>query len=126
MKNDLGDRECVACVVYILRFTPALRSYTVFRLDYLVLSRFRWVKRDSYLPVGSQNLKACTRAKLRYDPVELDPEEMCRMAAEQPQVRLFCFFFFISSTYMTDRLHRERLFFYHRKRKLKKNLSFIA
>ena len=47
---------------------------------------FNWVKRDSYLPVGSQNLKAVAKAKLRYDPVELDPEEMCRMAAEQPQV----------------------------------------
>ena len=47
---------------------------------------FCWVKRDSYLPVGSQNLKAVAKAKLRYDPVELDPEEMCRMAAEQPQV----------------------------------------
>ena len=46
----------------------------------------RWVKRDSYLPVGSQNLKATAKAKLRYDPIELDPEEMCRMAAEQPQV----------------------------------------
>lgn len=45
----------------------------------------RWVKRDSYLPVGSQNLKATTRAKLRYDPVELDPEDMCRMACEDPQ-----------------------------------------
>ncbi|XP_063895802.1 DNA polymerase epsilon catalytic subunit 1 [Helicoverpa armigera] len=45
-----------------------------------------WVKRDSYLPVGSQGLKAVAKAKLRYDPVELDPEEMCRMAAEQPQV----------------------------------------
>jgi len=43
------------------------------------------VKRDSYLPVGSQNLKATTRAKLRYDPVELDPEDMCRMACEDPQ-----------------------------------------
>ena len=49
---------------------------------------FRWVKRDSYLPVGSQNLKATTKAKLRYDPVELDPEEMCRMACEDPQVIL--------------------------------------
>ena len=48
---------------------------------------FRWVKRDSYLPVGSQGLKAVAKAKLRYDPVELDPEEMCRMASEQPQVR---------------------------------------
>ena len=46
---------------------------------------YRWVKRDSYLPVGSQNLKATTRAKLRYDPVELDPEDMCRMACEDPQ-----------------------------------------
>ncbi|XP_031425753.1 DNA polymerase epsilon catalytic subunit A-like [Clupea harengus] len=45
----------------------------------------RWVKRDSYLPVGSHNLKAAAKAKLSYDPVELDPEEMCRMATEQPQ-----------------------------------------
>ncbi|KAJ8035463.1 DNA polymerase epsilon catalytic subunit A [Holothuria leucospilota] len=50
------------------------------------MDAFRWVKRDSYLPVGSQNLKAATKAKLRYDPIELDPEEMCRMASEQPQV----------------------------------------
>lgn len=47
---------------------------------------FSWVKRDSYLPVGSQNLKAVAKAKLRYDPVELDPEDMCRLACEQPQV----------------------------------------
>ncbi|XP_051165586.1 DNA polymerase epsilon catalytic subunit 1 [Leptopilina boulardi] len=45
-----------------------------------------WVKRDSYLPVGSQNLKAVAKAKLRYDPVELDPEEMCRLASEEPTV----------------------------------------
>ncbi|KAK6638721.1 hypothetical protein RUM43_006988 [Polyplax serrata] len=45
-----------------------------------------WVKRDSYLPVGSHNLKAVAKAKLRYDPVELDPEDMCRLAAEEPQV----------------------------------------
>ncbi|XP_035733285.1 DNA polymerase epsilon catalytic subunit 1-like isoform X2 [Vespa mandarinia] len=44
-----------------------------------------WVRRDSYLPVGSQGLKAVTKAKLRYDPVELDPEEMCRLAVEEPQ-----------------------------------------
>ncbi|KAK2103047.1 hypothetical protein P7K49_020714, partial [Saguinus oedipus] len=44
-----------------------------------------WVKRDSYLPVGSHNLKAAAKAKLGYDPVELDPEDMCRMATEQPQ-----------------------------------------
>ncbi|KAJ8673754.1 hypothetical protein QAD02_005016 [Eretmocerus hayati] len=45
-----------------------------------------WVKRDSYLPVGSQSLKAVAKAKLRYDPVEIDPEDMCRLAAEQPEV----------------------------------------
>lgn len=45
-----------------------------------------WVKRDSYLPVGSHGLKAVAKAKLRYDPVELDPEDMCKMAVEQPQV----------------------------------------
>lgn len=47
---------------------------------------YSWVKRDSYLPVGSQNLKAVAKAKLRYDPVELDPEDMCRLACEQPQI----------------------------------------
>jgi len=34
---------------------------------------FRWVKRDSYLPQGSQGLKAVTTAKLGYDPIELGP-----------------------------------------------------
>jgi DNA polymerase epsilon subunit 1 len=30
----------------------------------------KWVKRDSYLPQGSQGLKAVTTAKLGYDPIE--------------------------------------------------------
>ncbi|KAG5221120.1 DNA polymerase epsilon catalytic [Salix suchowensis] len=66
---------------------------------------FRWVKRDSYLPQGSQGLKAVTTAKLGYNPIELDPELMTplvlstcivsypfltfgldRYATEQPQV----------------------------------------
>ena len=38
----------------------------------------KWVKRDSYLPQGSQGLKAVTTAKLGYDPIELDPEVMTR------------------------------------------------
>lgn len=46
---------------------------------------FRWVKRDSYLPMGSQGLKAVAHAKLGYDPVELDPEEMTPLAYENPQ-----------------------------------------
>ena len=37
---------------------------------------FRWVQRDSYLPQGSQGLKAVTVAKLGYNPIELDPELM--------------------------------------------------
>ncbi|PAV80405.1 hypothetical protein WR25_03570 [Diploscapter pachys] len=49
------------------------------------MDAFRWVQRDSYLPVGSQNLKAVAKAKLRYDPVEVDPEKMCTMAREEPQ-----------------------------------------
>jgi hypothetical protein len=39
-------------------------------------SSYRWVKRDSYLPQGSQGLKAVTVAKLGYNPIELDPELM--------------------------------------------------
>lgn len=45
---------------------------------------FCWVKRDSYLPQGSQGLKAVTAAKLSYNPMELDPEDMTRFASERP------------------------------------------
>ncbi len=48
---------------------------------------FCWVQRDSYLPQGSQGLKAVTRTKLKYDPVELDPEKMTPYAREKPQVK---------------------------------------
>ncbi|KAJ2994653.1 DNA polymerase epsilon catalytic subunit [Globomyces sp. JEL0801] len=47
---------------------------------------FYWVKRDSYLPQGSQGLKAVATYKLGYNPVELDPEDMTRYAAEKPQI----------------------------------------
>ncbi|RIB08013.1 hypothetical protein C2G38_2112181 [Gigaspora rosea] len=43
-----------------------------------------WVKRDSYLPVGSQGLKNVTHAKLGYNPDELDPEVMTKLAYEDP------------------------------------------
>lgn len=46
---------------------------------------FRWVKRDSYLPQGSQGLKAVTTAKLGYNPIEIDPELMTPYAMEKPQ-----------------------------------------
>jgi len=48
------------------------------------LDAFHWVQRDSYLPQGSQGLKAVTKYKLGYDPVEVDPEDMVRYAQEQP------------------------------------------
>lgn len=46
---------------------------------------FRWVKRDSYLPQGSQGLKAVTTVKLGYNPTELDPELMTPYAYQRPQ-----------------------------------------
>lgn len=49
------------------------------------LDAFKWVVRDSYLPAGSQGLKAVTKAKLGYNPVEVDPEDMVRFALEKPQ-----------------------------------------
>ncbi|GAU25117.1 hypothetical protein TSUD_274060 [Trifolium subterraneum] len=50
------------------------------------LDCFAWVKRDSYLPQGSQGLKAVTKAKLGYDPEEVNPEDMVRFAKEKPQM----------------------------------------
>ncbi|KAJ3012895.1 DNA polymerase epsilon catalytic subunit [Thoreauomyces humboldtii] len=50
------------------------------------MDAFCWVKRDSYLPQGSQGLKAVTTAKLGYNPMELDPEDMTRFASEEPQI----------------------------------------
>ena len=48
------------------------------------LDAFCWVQRDSYLPQGNQGLKAVTKYKLGYDPVEVDPEDMVRFAREKP------------------------------------------
>ncbi|KAH3743851.1 DNA polymerase epsilon catalytic subunit A [Pelomyxa schiedti] len=48
------------------------------------LDCFCWVQRDSYLPHGSHGLKAVTKAKLGFDPLELDPEDMTRLASEEP------------------------------------------
>ena len=50
------------------------------------IDAIHWVKRDSYLPAGSHGLKAVCRAKLGYDPLEIDPEQMTRFALEQPQL----------------------------------------
>ncbi|OQS07825.1 DNA polymerase epsilon catalytic subunit [Thraustotheca clavata] len=48
------------------------------------MDAFCWVKRDSYLPQGSQGLKAVTKYKLGYDPVEVDPEDMTTLAMNEP------------------------------------------
>ena len=48
------------------------------------LDAFHWVQRDSYLPQGAQGLKAVTKYKLGYDPVEVDPEDMVSFAQERP------------------------------------------
>jgi DNA polymerase epsilon subunit 1 len=50
------------------------------------MDAYKWVQRDSYLPHGSHGLKAVTKAKLGYDPVEIDPEDMVRFALEKPQL----------------------------------------
>lgn len=71
--------------IYLSKEQKCLNCVCNFQ-SYFCFNYSSWVKRDSYLPVGSQNLKAVAKAKLRYDPVELDPEDMCRMAVEQPQV----------------------------------------
>jgi DNA polymerase epsilon subunit 1 len=49
------------------------------------LDCFCWVERDSYLPQGSHGLKSVTKSKLKYDPVEVDPEEMVPLARSNPQ-----------------------------------------
>lgn len=49
------------------------------------MDAFKWVKRDSYLPAGSHGLKAVTAIKLSYSPLEVDPEDMLRLARQDPQ-----------------------------------------
>ena len=46
---------------------------------------YAWVQRDSYLPQGAQGLKMVTKYKLKYDPVELDPEDIAPFARTNPQ-----------------------------------------
>jgi hypothetical protein len=75
------------------------------------MDAFKWVKRDSYLPQGSQGLKAVTKAKLGYDPLELDPEDMVPLASRDPRKlvpllfvpRLWCY----AANDMLDRPHTQ-------------------
>ena len=49
------------------------------------LDCYHWVKRDAYLPQGSHGLKKVTKAKLGYNPIEVDPEMMVPLARSDPQ-----------------------------------------
>lgn len=49
------------------------------------LDCYYWVDRDSYLPQGSHGLKAVCKAKLGYNPIEIDPELMVPLARNDPQ-----------------------------------------
>ena len=71
MRTEIGVSKESRSEVYVGRFVVNIDCYS-------------WVSRDSYLPQGSQNLKAVTRKKLAYNPVELDPEEMLPFAHSRP------------------------------------------
>ena len=62
-----------------------------------------WVERDSYLPQGSHGLKAVTREKLGYEPIEVDPEKMVQSARETP--KQFCAYS-VSDALATYHLYR--------------------
>ncbi|VFQ71569.1 unnamed protein product [Cuscuta campestris] len=47
---------------------------------------FAWAKHDSYLPPGCHGLKAVTKAKLGYDPLEVNPEDLVCFSKEIPQM----------------------------------------
>jgi len=66
-------------------FSKDDRSAAILSRSAVHMDCLHWVNRDSYLPQGSRGLKAVTKAKLGYDPVEVDPEDMVRLAAETPQ-----------------------------------------
>jgi len=72
----LAGCYCCESCCGLMVFKLLLTHNNLFSLTFQTVHR--WVKRDSYLPVGSHNLKAAAKAKLRYDPVELDPEDLCR------------------------------------------------
>ena len=49
------------------------------------LDCYYWVDRDAFLPQGSRGLKAVTRAKLKYEPIEVDPEDMVDLGKNETQ-----------------------------------------
>ncbi|GAW81728.1 DNA polymerase epsilon, catalytic subunit a [Plasmodium gonderi] len=51
----------------------------------LNIDAYKWVERDSYLPNGSRTLKSVCKIKLKYNPTEVDPEQMVPIARKNPQ-----------------------------------------
>lgn len=72
MREEIGVSKDGRTEVYVGRFVVNIDCYS-------------WVSRDSYLPQGSQGLKAVVRKKLKYNPVELDPELMLPYAQSHPE-----------------------------------------
>lgn len=63
-----------------------LQTIEYYECSYILhLDCYKWVKRDSYLPMNNQGLKDVTRIKLGYFPDDIDPEDMVRLASEDPQ-----------------------------------------
>lgn len=79
----IASGRCLVTIDHEISLTDRSTSYA-----------YRWVKRDSYLPQGSQGLKAVTVAKLGYNPIELDPELMT------PYVSMSCCY--VSLAWSTD------------------------
>ncbi|KAI3381274.1 hypothetical protein SNEBB_003666 [Seison nebaliae] len=79
--NGMSMKDEIGFIQFKQRTFSSYLCRSAIHLDCLC-----WVKRDSYLPVGSQGLKAVAKEKLKYNPEELDPELMCQMAMEQPKV----------------------------------------
>ncbi len=54
------------------------------QVAFMHMDCFYWVQRDAFLPHGSHGLKAVTKKKLGFNPIEVDPEEMLNMARNDP------------------------------------------
>ncbi|MES1919714.1 DNA polymerase epsilon catalytic subunit, variant 2, partial [Bonamia ostreae] len=68
------EKRCLVHDFNLFAEIGVFRSKKTFRGKFcLHLDAFCWVHRDSYLPIGSQGLKAVVREKMGYEPDELDP-----------------------------------------------------
>ena len=78
------DKRAAVYGLSLLDVGIANNEETYFGKQALHLDCFPWVKRDSYLPQGSQGLKAVAKVKLGYNPTEQDMETMMATARDEP------------------------------------------